>query len=454
MYQVEGDVMIEDWDKNDGVPEKNEEDITFEKGSILPEDDERYAAGESGARSTTVRSYLREMGRHPLLNRAEEIELSRQIEHGRQTMLKGVGLTRLGSKTLADELDRVLNGDVSLERVIFSGPDGQKSGEDDVVKRLKRARRALNSLAKTSKRESAATRRKKADEASRILTDLRFDPSRLEDVSRDVLNLGNGKSLAEKDLKTAQKTIREGWDEMEKGRERMVQGNLRLVVSVARRYRSNGLDMSDLIQEGNLGLLKAVDRFDHRKGCKFSTYAVWWIRQTIRRAITAHVRPVRLPANVAELVTKMRNVSDDLRQDLQREPFDEEIAEALDITPEHVEMLKKVIQGHVSLDAPLGEDGETVVGHLIPDENAVPPTDEVSKKMLSGRLDDVLKTLPEREETILRLRYGIGGKRAWTLEEVADRFGVTRERIRQLEVRALRKMRHPRRAVHVKSFLN
>jgi len=403
------------------------------------------------ASGSAIHTYLREMGQHSLLGKIEEIELSKQIERGRKSILRGIALTREGSKALADEIGTALNGEISTDKIVFSGPEGGNAVDEEIVERLRLVQGTLDKLGKSSVR-SENSRNRKADEVSEFLSDLRFDPSLVEEIGQDILNL-RGKT-GDPLLSKAKRAIRDGWTELDNARQKMVQGNLRLVISVARRYRNHGLDMLDLIQEGNLGLMKAVDRFDHRKGCKFSTYAVWWIRQTIRRAITSHVRPVRLPANVVEILTKMRVANDKLRQDLQREPFDDELAEMIDVRPEQVRTLKKVMQGHVSMETPLGDDGESVVGHMIPDENAVMPWESVESTMLYDRLDDLLKTLPEREEVILRLRYGIGGSKTLTLDEVAERFGVTRERVRQLEVRALRKMRHPRRAVAIKSFLN
>ncbi|HOE12120.1 MAG TPA: RNA polymerase sigma factor RpoD/SigA [bacterium] len=425
-------------------------DITEDELDNGPDGDQHSSLNDP-ASGSAIQTYLHEMGQHSLLGKFEEIELSKQIERGRKAILRGIAMTREGSKALAHEIGNALSGEISTDKIVFSGPEGGNAVNEEILKRLRLVQGTLDKLGKSSIR-SENTRNRKADEVSEFLSDLRFDPCRLEEIGRDILNL-RGKT-GDPLLPKAKKAIRDGWVELDDARQKMVQGNLRLVISVARRYRNHGLDMLDLIQEGNLGLMKAVDRFDHRKGCKFSTYAVWWIRQTIRRAITSHVRPVRLPANVVDILTKMRVANDKLRQELQREPFDDELAETIEIRPDQIQTLKKVMQSHVSLETPLGDDGESVVGHMIPDENAVMPWENVESTMLYDRLNDLLKTLPEREEVILRLRYGIGGTKTLTLDEIAERFGVTRERVRQLEVRALRKMRHPRRAVAIKSFLN
>jgi RNA polymerase primary sigma factor len=431
-----------------------DEDSSFELSdeSIPASNHSRDDAGERSAGTSSIRSYLREMGRHSLLGKVEEIELSKQIEQGRKAILKGIAMTRHGSQALADQINIALTGEISADKIIFSGPNGNSQEDNSLLKQLHEVHGELRKLGKPSAVRSERIRDRRAEGVSESLSDLRFDPNKVEEIGESILNLRN--EAKDSLLPKAKRAIRSGWQELDEARNKMVEGNLRLVISVARRYRNHGLDMLDLIQEGNLGLMKAVDRFDHRKGCKFSTYAVWWIRQTIRRAITTHVRPVRLPANVVELLTKMRAANDQLRQSLKREPFDDELAENLDLRPDQITTLRKVMQSHVSMEAPLGDDGETMVGHLIPDDRTEMAWEEVNIQMLYDRLDDLLRTLPEREEVILRLRYGIGGDRIYTLDEVAERFGVTRERIRQLEVRALRKMRHPRRSAGIKTFLN
>ncbi|HQO35304.1 MAG TPA: RNA polymerase sigma factor RpoD/SigA, partial [bacterium] len=315
-------------------------------------DDNGRNASDDPASGSAIHTYLREMGQHSLLGKIEEIELSKQIERGRKSILRGIALTREGSKALADEIGTALNGEISTDKIVFSGPEGGNAVDEEIVKRLRLVQGTLDKLGKSSVR-SENSRNRKADEVSEFLSDLRFDPSLVEEIGQDILNL-RGKT-GDPLLSKAKRAIRDGWTELDNARQKMVQGNLRLVISVARRYRNHGLDMLDLIQEGNLGLMKAVDRFDHRKGCKFSTYAVWWIRQTIRRAITSHVRPVRLPANVVEILTKMRVANERLRQDLQREPFDDELAEMIEVRPEQVRTLKKVMQGHVSMETPLGD---------------------------------------------------------------------------------------------------
>ena len=343
MYKSDNPSLSDTWDPMpEGIVEDAEDGLSNAMpASRLGDENRQEQIAEGGAvAGPAIRVYLREMGQHALLAKAEEVELSRQIEQGRKTMLKGIGLTWRGSQSLADEIESVLSGERAMDKIVFSGPNGQAAREDDVLERLRPVHRQLTQLAGWSNGRSETARHKKGEEVSEVLSDLRFDPSRLEEIGRDILDLkGQPK---ERLLRKAKRAIRQGWREMEEARRKMVQGNLRLVISVARHYRNHGLDMLDLIQEGNLGLLKAVDRFDHRRGCKFSTYAVWWIRQTIRRAITTHMRPVRLPANVAELLTKLRTARENLRQDLQRQPDDEELAESLDLSIDRVEKLKQV----------------------------------------------------------------------------------------------------------------
>ena len=337
-----------------------------------------------------------------------------------------------------EEINLSEEDEVDVENIDLSVPDGV-SIEDPVRMYLKE----IGKVALLSAEEEIEFARKIEDGAAAV--------EKLEGLDKMLETAeGEEKETLEKEKKELGYMIADG----EAAKQKLAEANLRLVVSIAKRYVGRGMLFLDLIQEGNLGLIKAVEKFDYRKGYKFSTYATWWIRQAITRAIADQARTIRIPVHMVETINKLIRVNRQLLQELGREPLPEEIAEKMDIPVERVREISKISQEPVSLETPIGEEEDSHLGDFIQDDNVPVPAEAAAFTLLKEQLVEVLGTLTEREQKVLRLRFGLDDGRARTLEEVGKEFNVTRERIRQIEAKALRKLRHPSRGRKLKDNMN
>ena len=337
-----------------------------------------------------------------------------------------------------DEVNLTEEDEVDMENIDLSVPDGV-SIEDPVRMYLKE----IGKVPLLSADEEIEYAGKIEDGAAAA--------EKLKDIEKMLESAeGEEKEALEKEKKELGYVIADG----DAAKQKLAEANLRLVVSIAKRYVGRGMLFLDLIQEGNLGLIKAVEKFDYRKGFKFSTYATWWIRQAITRAIADQARTIRIPVHMVETINKLIRVNRQLLQDLGREPLPEEIAEKMDIPGERVREISKISQEPVSLETPIGEEEDSHLGDFIQDDNVPVPAEAAAFTLLKEQLVEVLSTLTDREQKVLRLRFGLDDGRARTLEEVGKEFNVTRERIRQIEAKALRKLRHPSRSRKLKDYLN
>src|SRR5437762_819070 len=438
-----------------------------------------------------VRMYLKEIGKVPLLTAEEEVNLAKSIELGEQSLVSpalcAVHLYELGvevkkrmavgrPKEFVDEATRFTNKSL---RYTLNADEGGKELKR-LTNRLLKLRDPLK--AESNSKEISTEAKILIDETVALIDAARRDPERLafrilpqyakihgpaEGAERlgELVMLGaelrdilvkHLDKLAQLDS-DEQRALRRLADELiQKGddaRHNLTEANLRLVVSIAKKYIGRGMSFLDLIQEGNIGLIRAVEKFDYRKGYKFSTYATWWIRQAITRAIADQARTIRIPVHMVETINKLIRVSRGLLQELGREPTAEEIGERMLITPDKVREIVKVSQEPVSLETPIGEEEDSHLGDFIPDNQALAPSDAASHKLLKEQVESVLEGLTTRERRVLQLRFGLEDGRTRTLEEVGREFNVTRERIRQIEAKALRKLRHPSRSRKLKDYL-
>ena len=460
-----------------------------------------------------VRIYLREMGLVPLLTREGEVALAKRIERGRLLVLKTITRSPIVIKELSEVFRDLREGARSIKEIVIF--DEEELTEEKLEKKARQTLNILEKIAtlyevalkqaarlghtpKSKKRAYLHARYKLSRtriqmsqlarsieftvrERNRLIAKLRQTVERLHSLEREVAKLerraevtrGDGAGvrrdlgmrradLAEisdasevglTDLKRGLQRIQRGEAVSQQAKKELTQANLRLVVSIAKKYTHHGLQFLDLIQEGNIGLMRGAEKFEWRRGYKFSTYATWWIRQAITRAISDQARTIRVPVHMVEHINKMIRASREMVQELGREPTSEELAERLEIPVDKVRQVKKIAQQPISLETPLGEEESSHLGDLIEDKAIASPSDAAIKLNLKEQTASLLKTLTPREERIIKMRFGMEDGSEHTLEEVGNTFAVTRERIRQIEAKALRKLRHPARSDRLRCFL-
>ncbi|HEV2949617.1 MAG TPA: RNA polymerase sigma factor RpoD [Gemmataceae bacterium] len=450
-----------------------------------------------------VRMYLTQMGEIPLLKREEEISLAKRIEVTRKRFRRKVLECDYALRNVVDTLKRVHSGELPFDRTVKVSLT-ENLEKDKIIQRMPHNLRTLEHLLeqnvdefskmidertgdeeKRKLRRSLRIRRRKAvtlveelsirtQRVQPLMRKLEQISPRMDELEKQIDDL-KGLRSAKEDRANLEKELRDlmlitleepgalrqrviimknRFTEYEQSKRDLSGGNLRLVVSIAKKYRNRGLSFLDLIQEGNTGLMRAVDKYEYRRGYKFSTYATWWIRQAITRAIADQARTIRIPVHMIETMSKLRNVSKKLLQEMGREPSIEETAKAAGISIEETRRVLKISRHPISLDRPVGESEDSYFGDFIEDDGAESPVSAATQEMLKDKIEQVLKTLTYREREIIKLRYGLGDGYTYTLEEVGRIFKVTRERVRQIEAKAVRKLQHPVRSRQLEGFLD